>query len=162
MHLARSRVATSINTSGQAAEAVAEAVDVGADKDVAVVAAKDKAKDEEWDVARKAATPIMAVEARDPLHTLAGVDKPSRRNSNANHSRTRPSATTTGTSATPADSTWKIGTPVPHARTQTAAKTTKKMSTAAIGNRSGRRDTISAGGGSTRRSYLRCDREGRQ
>ena len=105
MHLARSRVATSINTSGQAAEAVAEAVDVGADKDVAVEAAKDKAKDEEWDVARKEATPIMAVEARDPLHTLEGVAKPSKRNSNAHHSRTRPSATTTGTSATPADST---------------------------------------------------------
>ena len=104
MHLARSRVATSVNTPGQAAEAVAAAVDVGADKGVAVVAAKDKAKDEEWDVARKAATPIMAVEARDPLHTWAGVAKPSKRNSNANHSQTRSSATTTGTSATPADS----------------------------------------------------------
>ena len=155
-------MAISISTPDEAAEAVAGAVDGGADRGVAVEAAKHKVKAEEWDVARKVATPIMAAEDRDPLHTMAAVAKPSSHSNNASHSQTRSNATTTGTSATPADSTWKIGTPVPHARTRTAAKTTKKMSIAAIGTRSGRRDTISAGGGYTRRSYLRCDGEGRQ
>ena len=162
MHLTRSRVAISINTPGQAAEAVAGAVDVVADRGVAVEAAKDKAKDEEWDVARKAATPIMAAEARDLLHTMAAVARPFSHSNNASHSQTRSNATTTGTSATPADSTWRIGTPVPPAHTHTAATTTKKMSIAAIGSRSGRRDTISARGECTRHSYLRCDGEGRQ
>ena len=133
MHLARLRVAISVNTPGQAAEAVVGAVDVVADKGVAVEAAKDKAKTEEWDVARKAATPIMAAAGRDPLRTMAAVAKPSSHNNNASHTQTQSNATTTGTSATPADSTWRIGTPVPPARTHTAATTTKKMSITAIG-----------------------------
>ena len=122
---------------------MAGAVDVVVDKDVAIEAVKGKAKDKEWDVERKAALLTTAATARDNLHTMAAVANPSsRHSSNANLSPTQPSATTTGTSATPAVSTWKIGTPVPHAHTRTAATTTRKMCTVAIGNRGGRRDTI--------------------
>ena len=98
---------------------MAGAVDVGAGKDEADEAAKDKDRDAGWDVEHKEDSPTMAAEARDALHTMAAAAKPSKHNSSANRTpRTQSSATITGTSDTPAASTWKVDTPVPRARTR--------------------------------------------